>query len=174
MAFRAKESVRTLTIHCSAIEQTQHTSYLVVKFLRSIFSFLYESLVCIGKIIVVICIGCTHGKTVRPCSKLKVKSILHSLVGVVRSTPIAHHHSVKLPILLQYLVEQYGIVTVVLVLIQIVCTHDSPRLSFCYGSFEGREIDLMESTVADNDIHLMAIFLVIIQGIMLYTCSNPL
>ena len=70
--------------------------------------------------------------------------------------------------------DQYGIVAVVLVFIQIVCTHDSPRLSFCYGRFESRKIDLMEGTVADNDIHLMAIFLVVVQGIMLYTCCNSL
>ena len=54
------------------------------------------------------------------------------------------------------------------VLVEIVCTHDSPSLSFLYSSLEGWEIDFMEGTVAHDDVYLMTVFLLVIEAVMLY------
>ena len=42
MTLRTKESMGTLAIHGSAIEQSQHTAHFVIEFLGSVFTFLYE------------------------------------------------------------------------------------------------------------------------------------
>ena len=62
---------------------------------------------------------------------------------------------------------------VVLVFVEVVGTHDSPCPTLLYGSAESRQVDFMERTVADDDIHLMAVFLVIVQRIVLHTRCHP-
>ena len=58
--------------------------------------------------------------------------------------------------------------TVMLVLIEVIGTHDAPGSSLLYGGTEGWQVDLMQGTVADDDVHLMTIFLVVVQTIVLY------
>ena len=61
-----------------------------------------------------------------------------------------------------------------LVFIEIVGTHDAPSLTLLHGSLEGRQVDLMQGTVGDDDVHLMTIFLVVVQGVVLHTGSDTL
>ena len=63
---------------------------------------------------------------------------------------------------------------IVLVLIEIVGAHDSPCPTLLHSSLEGRQIDFMKSTIADDDIHLMTVFLVIVQGIVFHTGCDTL
>ena len=63
---------------------------------------------------------------------------------------------------------------VVLVLIKVIRAHDGPCPTLLDGSLEGREIDLMQGAVADDDVHLMPVFLIVVQGIVLHTGSNAL
>ena len=92
----------------------------------------------------------------------------------MRSSPVAHHNTIKLPGLFENLIEKYGIVAVVLIFVEIICSHDTPSLALCYGSLEGRKIYLVQGAIADDDIYLMAIFLIVVQGIVLHTSSNTL
>ena len=61
-----------------------------------------------------------------------------------------------------------------LILIKIVRTHDRPSLGLLHSSLESRQIDLVEGTVADDDVHLMTILLVVVQGIVLHTGCHTL
>ena len=62
--------------------------------------------------------------------------------------------------------------TIVLVLIEIVGAHDAPSATFLDGGLESRQVDLVEGTVADDDVHLMAVFLVVVQGVVLHAGSH--
>ena len=66
MALAAKESERLVAFHGGAVEKAQHTAHLLVQLLSSIFSFPDKLLVRKRHIVVVVCIGCTHGETIGP------------------------------------------------------------------------------------------------------------
>ena len=61
---------------------------------------------------------------------------------------------------------------VVLVLIEIVGSHDGPSAAFLYGGTESRQVNLVKGAVTDNDIHLMTEILVVVQGIVLHAGSH--
>ena len=84
------------------------------------------------------------------------------------AAPVANHHAVETPVLLQDFVQHSGVMTVVLVLIQVVGTHDAPGTTLLHSSLEGRQINLVQCTVAHNHVHLMTILLVVVQGIVLH------
>ena len=84
------------------------------------------------------------------------------------ASPVAYHYAVIFPVALQNLVQCPLVVAVVFVLVEIVCAHDSPSLTFLYSSLEGWEIDFMEGTVAHDDVYLMTVFLLVIEAVMLY------
>ena len=124
--------------------------------------------------ITIVGIGAPHGQSVGPGSELKIEPIGDGLVGIVTATPIADDHTVEAPVLFQYLVEQDAIMTIVLVPIEVIGTHDGPCPTLCHRCLEGRQVDLVESTVAHDDIHLMAILLIVVQGIVLHTGGHAL
>ena len=64
--------------------------------------------------------------------------------------------------------------TVVLVLIQVVGSHDGPCPTLTDGSLEGRQVDFTQGAVRDDDIHLMAILLIVVQRIVLDTGGHAL
>ena len=90
------------------------------------------------------------------------------------ATPVGDDHAVEAPVLLQDLVEHGGIMAIVLVLIEVVGTHDGPCATLLDCSLEGRQVDFMQGTVTDDDIHLMAVFLVVVQGVVFHTGSHTL
>jgi hypothetical protein len=54
---------------------------------------------------------------------------------------------------------------------EVVCAHDGPCASFLNCSLEGREIDLIESSVVDNCIIGVTSCFLVVEGIMLYADS---
>ena len=147
MALRTEEAKGLLTVHRRTIEQSEHAAHLVVEFLRRVLTLLDQLLVGIGHKVEIIGIGLAHRQSVGPRTELQVESVLDGLFGVVTATPVGDDHTIVLPITLQDLVEHNIIVTIVLVLIEVVGAHDTPCATLSDGSLEGRQVDLMESTV---------------------------
>ena len=126
MTLGAKEALGTVGIHGGAIEKTKHAAHLVVKSLGAILAFLYSLDVRYGQVIVIISILGALIKAVGPRTELHVKSVLHCLIRVMSTSPVTYHHTVKLPVALQDFVESPLIVAIMLVLIDVVSTHDGP------------------------------------------------
>ena len=61
---------------------------------------------------------------------------------------------------------------VVLVLIEIVCAHDAPGFALLDGSLEAWQVDFVQGAVADDDIHLVAVFLVVVQAVVFHTAGH--
>ena len=174
MAFGAEEAEGTVTVHRSTIEQAQHATHLVVQLLRGVTALTDGLLVGSSQVVGVVGIGLAHRQTVRPRAKLKVETVADGLVGVVTAAPVADNHPVEAPVVLQYLVEHRGVMAVVLVLIQVVGTHDGPRPTLLHGSTEGGQVDFVEGAVAHLDVHLVAILLIVVQGVVLHTGGHTL
>ena len=174
MSVGTEEAVRTMAVHRGAIEESQHATHLLVELTCGVFAFLYGLQIGTGEIIAVVGVGGAPAQSVGPGAELHVESVPHSLVGVVGSTPVAHHHSVEVPVVLQNLVQGVMVMAVVLVAIQVVCAHDGPCLALLNGSLESRQIDFVQGTVAHLHVHLMAIFLVVVQTIVLHACRHAL
>ena len=163
-----------MAIHRGAIEQAQYTTHFLVEFLRGIFSLLDGLFVGRSQIIGIVGIRLAHGQTVGPGAELEIEAIVHSLVGIVATSPVADHHAIEAPVLLQDLVEHDIIVAVVLVFKEVVGAHDGPGTTLLHSSLEGRQVNLMQSAVADNNIYLMTVFFIIVQRIVLHTGSDTL
>ena len=174
MALRAEEPVRLTTVHRGTIEKVQHTAHLLVQLLGAILPLLDESLVRRSQVVVVVGIRGSHGKPVGPRAELEVETVGDGLLGIMTATPVANDHTVKSPVVLQNLVEQRGIMAIVLVLIKVIGTHDAPCPTLLHGSTEGRQVDFVKGTVADNDVHLMTVLLIVVQGIVLHTGGDTL
>ena len=54
----------------------------------------------------------------------------------------------------------------------VVGTHYAPRTALLHGSFECRQVDLVERTVAQTDVHHMPTILLIVQSKMLDAGGN--
>ena len=179
MIFRTEESLGAMFVHRGAEVETQHTAYLFIKRLQQVCLALTGCLVDelferFSQIVVVVGVGATHCQTIGPCSKLHVESVEYGLFGVVTTAPVAYYHTIEAPVAFQDTVECYLIMTIVLVVIKVVGTHDAPCLALGDGCTEGGQIDLVKCTVTDHDIHLMAVFLVVVQRIVLHTRSHAL
>ena len=116
MGFRAKEAVATRSHRRTEIE-TKHAANLVVEFLLRIFTAEDAFFIGIGKIIVVVSVGHALTQAVGPGTELHVKAVLHSLVGIMGTSPVAHNDTVELPISFQNLVKQIFVVAVVFIFI---------------------------------------------------------
>ena len=77
-----------MTIHRRAIEQTEQSAHLLVEFLCGVLPFLDGLLIGISEVVTVVGVGLTHRQSVSPCAKLEVETILHSLIGIVTTTPV--------------------------------------------------------------------------------------
>ena len=64
--------------------------------------------------------------------------------------------------------------TIVLVFVEVIGPHDSPGPTFLHSSTEGWQVDFVEGTVADDDIHLMTVLLIVVEGIVLHTRRHTL
>ena len=148
--------------------QTEHAAHLLVEFPLGIAAVLDGFLIGERQVIVVVGIGGAHHQTVGPCSELHVESVLNSLVHVMRAAPVAYHHTIEAPVAFQDIVQQYAVVAVVLIVVQVIGTHQRPRATFLHGSLEGRQIDFVEGTVADLHVHLMTVGLIVVQRIVLH------
>ena len=168
----AEEAVRAVAVHRGAEVETQDTAHFLVEFLRAVLSLVDGFEVGLREEVVVVGVGCAHSEAVGPCSEFEVEAVLHRLIKVVTAAPVAHYHAVELPVVFQYLVQQPLVVAVVFVLIEVVGSHYSPCAAFGDGSLECRQIDFVQRTVADYDINLMAILLIVVQCVVLYACRH--
>ena len=89
------------------------------------------------------------------------------------AAPVGHHYPVKLPVLFQYLLEQNFVVAGVLPAEFIVSSHHRPGAAFLYGTLEGRQVYLVQSTVAEVHVDMSAPQFLVVQGIMLDADSDP-
>ena len=174
MTLGTEETNGFVALHRGAIEQTQHTTHFLIEFLRGIFSLLDGLFVGRCQIISIVGVRLAHRQTVSPRTELQVESIAYSLIGIVATSPVADYHTIEAPVLLQNLVEHNIIVAVVLVFIEVVGTHDSPCTTLLHSSLEGRQVNLMQGAVADNNIYLMTVFFIVVQRIVFHTGSDTL
>ena len=173
MGLGAQRAIRPLAVHIGAHHQPQHPSRFLIKFAGREFSLIDELTVGLCHIIVVIGIGSAHGESVGPGAELQVESVFHRLKGVVRTTPVADHHAVEAPLLFQDAVEQHLVMAVVLILIEVVGPHDSPGATLGDSGMEGRQVDFAKRAVADDDVDLMTVFLVVVERVVLHAGRHP-
>ena len=169
MALRTKESVGLVLSHRCAEEEAEHTAHLVVEFFRGVTALADGLFVGIGEVVVVVGVGLAHRQSVGPGAELQVKTISDGLIRVVATTPVRNHDTIESPVLFEDLVEHDFVVAVVLVLIEVVGAHDGPCTALLHSGLEGRQVDLVQGAVADDDIHLMTVFLVVVQRIVFHT-----
>ena len=172
MLFVAKETVRLLLVHRGAEEEAQDAAHLLVQFLCGVFTIEDCLLVLLGEVIHIVGVRSTHREAVRPGAELHIESVLDSLVQVVRSAPVAYDNTVETPVLLQYLAQRVLVVTIVLILVEIVGTHHAPGFTLLDGSLEARQIYFMQGSVAYDDVHLMAVLLIVVQTVMLHATGH--
>ena len=137
-----EEALCAMLAHRGAEVEAQHAAHLLVERLQQVGLALAgglvdELLVGLGHIVGVVGIGAAHGETVGPRAELHVESVEDGFLGVVAATPVAHHDAVELPVALQNLVEHHAIMTIVLVVVEVVGTHDAPGLALGDGGTEG-------------------------------------
>ena len=165
--------------HRGAEVEAQHAAHLLVERLQQVglalaSGLVDELLVGLGHVVGVVGIGAAHGEPVGPRAELHVESVEDGFLGVVAATPVAHHDAVELPVALQNLVEHHAIMTIVLVVVEVVGTHDAPGLALGDGGTEGGQIDFVQCAVAHHDVHLMAILLVVVQRVVLHAGRHTL
>ena len=131
-------------------------------------------LVGLCHVVAVVGIGTAHRQSIGPRTKLEVETVGDGFIRVVATAPVADDHAIETPVVLQDLVQKDVIMTIMLVFVEVICPHNGPSTTFLHGSTEGWQIDLVECTVADDDIHLMAVFLIVVQRIMLHTGGHTL
>ena len=174
MTLRTEEAERFLALHRRPIEQAEHTAHLLVELFRGVSTLTDGLLVSLSHMIAVVGIGTSHGQSVGPGAELKIETIGDGLVGIVASAPVADDHTIEAPVVFQYLVEQNAIMTIVLVPVEVIGTHDGPCPTLCHRRLEGRQVDLVKGTIAHDNVHLMAILLVVVQRIVLHTGGHAL
>ena len=174
-----EEALCAVGVHRRAEVQTQHATHLLIKCLHQVglalaCGFIDEFLVRLGQIVAVVGICAAHRQTVGPRAELHIESVEDGLLGVVTAAPVAHDDTVEAPVAFQDAVQRDFIMAVVLVVVEVVGTHDAPRLAFGDSSAEGRQVDLVKSAVANHHVYLMAILFVVVQTIVLHTRSHAL
>ena len=92
------------------------------------------------------------------------------------AAPVADHHAVILPITLQNLVEGVLVLAAVLVLVEVVGAHDAPSVALLDGGLECGQINLAQGAVAHDNVHLVAMLLIVVQAEVLHTgrCTRAL
>ena len=160
----AQEATGAVAGHRGAEVEAQHAAHLLVEFAGGEFAFLDEFLVGQGQVVSIVGVACTPCQAVGPTAELHVQAVLDGLLGVVGSSPVADDHTVILPVAFQYLVECVLVVAAVLVLVQIVGTHDAPGVALLNGGLECGQVDLAQGAVTDDDIDLMTVLLIVVQA----------
>ena len=172
MSFRAERAVRTVSIHRSAVGEAQDASYLVVQFFCSDFAFTNQFQVRICQVIIVVSVAGSVGQSVGPASELHIESIGDGFLCVMNASPVRDDNTVETPFAFQYVVQEVLVMATVLILVQVVGTHDGPGISFLDGCFEGGEVDFVEGTVVYDDVGRMAVYFLVVECIMFHTGSH--
>ena len=80
------------------------------------------------------------------------------------TAPVTDHHAVILPVAFQNLVERILVLTAVLILVEVVRSHDAPGVAFLDGGLKGWQVNLTQGAVAHDHVDLMAVFLVVVKA----------
>ena len=153
--------------HIGAELQTEETPDLVVQFIGAVFSGLDTFQIGLRQMIFIIDVRRAGEQAVRPGAIFKVQSVVHRLIGVVASAPVADHHAVEAPLPLQNIHQDALVVAEVLIIIKVVCAHDRPGTTFGDSRLECGQIDLVKRSVIHVHIHGVTVDLVVIQREML-------
>ena len=105
MTFATEESEGLFTLHSGAEEQAQHAAHFFIQFLRAVFPRFDGLLVGLSHVVTIVGISASHCQTVSPGAELQVKTVLHSLIGIVATAPVGDDHTIESPVLLQYLIK---------------------------------------------------------------------
>ena len=92
----------------------------------------------------------------------------------MRTSPIRNNHSIKLPFILQYIIQQVLIMATMLPFVLVIGSHNSPCSSFCYRSLKSRQIDFMKSPIIYHYINIPSLYFLIIQSKMFHTSSDTI
>ena len=172
MLLVAHRTERLVSVHRCPEDDTQHSAYPVVQTFFTELTGKDTLLIRTCKIIYVIyTFSCRHLLSYLG-TELDIKTSEHSLPGVMCSSPVRHHKSVKSPLAFQDIVDQIAVVAAVSASEKVIAGHDAPCASFLHSHFKGRKIDLAESSLADLDVGLVAVTFLIVEGIMLHTGSD--
>ena len=163
------QSAVAATRHRRAEEQAQDATHLVVECLHTVLTGKESVAVGVGEVVTVVGVAGARVETVGPRTKLHIKTVVHSLVGIMTTAPVRDDDAIEAPLPFEQVFEQVLVVTVVLVAIKIIGTHQSPGAALGDSSVEGGQVDLMEGAVADLDVDLMAVLFVVVEGEMLDT-----
>ena len=164
-----------MLVHRGAVVEAQHVAYFLVEFLSGVLA--GEDALLVGTCQVVELVSIVHalGQSVGVGAKFHVEAVLNHVVGGSADTPVGNGNAVELPVPLQDILNQHLVGAAGLVVVPVVSTHHCPDLALLDSSLEGRQVNLVESTVAHDDIAALAEGFLIIQGEVLgtggYTCA---
>src|SRR5574344_2781867 len=106
MSLRALRTVTTVWIHRRAEDGPQHTCHLVVEYAHRYFAFVNQLLESVAHIEIIITEFRFLGHTVGIRTHFYIHSARGSLPCIGNATPVAHHGTIKTPLLFQYLIQQ--------------------------------------------------------------------
>ena len=159
-------------IHAGAKHQAQHAAHLVIQFLGADLALLDELQIRLGQVIVVVSVAGTAAQAVGPAAELQVYAMGNGLLGVVHAAPIGHDGAVEAPFAAQDVVQQAFVLPAMAILIEVVAAHDGPRLALLHGGLEGGQVDFIQGTVVHDDIRVVAVHFVVVQGKVLHADSH--
>ena len=87
----------------------------------------------------------------------------------MNTSPVGDDNTVETPFAFQYVVQEVLVMATVLILIQVVGTHDGPGISFLNGRLEGGQVDFIEGTVVYDDVGRVAVYFLVVECIMFHT-----
>ena len=174
MFLSAHRAERLVHVHRSAESQSEHPADLLVKTFLAELSCKNSLLIGLCKIICIIYAFTGRHLLAYPCSELHVKTSENGLLGVMAAGPVGHHHSVKAPLPFQDVIDQIAVMAAVSASEKVVARHHAPGATFLYSHFEGRKIDLPQRTLADLDVGLVTMPLLVVAGIVLHACAHTL
>ena len=173
--FRAGEASMAVAFGKIGAElQAKHPAHFFIQLRNVIFPGTKTIQIGSRKMIAVVRIGRTVGETVGPGPEFEVEPVVRGLIGIVASSPVADHNSVESPLPFQYILKQILVVTEMLILIEIVCSHNSPGATIYHSCLERGKINFIESPVIHMNVGHQTVGFVVVESEMLYAGSNAL
>lgn len=173
MLRRAERPEGFAAVHRRAEDQAQHAAGLVVELPSTHLAPAEQFEVGIRQVVIAVGIGRAPVQAVRPCAELHVEPLEDGLARIVHAAPVGDDHAVERPVALEDVVQQVLVVAAMLALVFIVGAHDGPGTALLHRSLEGREVDLVQGTVVDHHVDLMAPQLLVVHGKVLHAGGNP-
>ncbi len=164
-------TIRLVTVHSCTEDETKNTSCLIIDNGFRHLAILNHLKIGLTQIIIVVTEVTFAGQAISVRTHFNIQSIQCGFFGIVGTSPIGYYNAIKLPILLQNLIQHPVVMTSMLTMYLVVGSHNTPRATLDYSCFESRQIDFVQSTFAELYINVSTPCFLIIQCIMLYTSS---